>query len=281
MQEIEKLRVYSPGRAGWLLGLERVVLVSRSGTHVLQFCENGNSVIHTLLELTGRRDIPVVREGGPKRWRWAAGALLSAGAIPFIYWGHTSGRADLVRLFGAIVLGATGTGILVFRPMRSRGPSRRGEPVLGGIFLLQGCLFLYPFVDFQLWDCAGRGMRYACTRRFELARKALQKGEEAHEPASRLGYAWGILHFYEKDYARAEENLLSALATDPELNDARCQLSRTYWCMGRKEEARTLLEQYPERGGGEFTSAGTHARSLSRPTPPKTASELLLPVRPG
>jgi hypothetical protein len=41
--------------------------------------------------------------------------------------------------------------------------------------------------------------------------------------------------------------------------DARCQISGTYWCMGRKEEARTLLEQYPERGGGEFASAARKA----------------------
>jgi hypothetical protein len=32
----------------------------------------------------------------------------------------------------------------------------------------------------------------------------LRQGEEAAEPASRVSYGWGILHFYEKDYEQAE-----------------------------------------------------------------------------
>ena len=259
LEEIEKLRAYAPRGSGRLFSLDRVLLVSRSGKQILQFCENAESIIQTLHEITDRRDIPVRMEGGPRRWHIAAGVLLFAGALAFIYWGHSSGRGDLVYLLVGLVFCVMGTSFLLFRPMSSRGQSRKAELFLGGLFILQGCLAFYQFIDFQLSDYTERGTRYACTRRFERARQAFQKAEEAAEPASRLFYGWGILHFFEKDYEQAEERLLAALQAEPELNDARYQLSRTYWCMGRKDEAKALLEQYLDLGGGDYTSAARKA----------------------
>ena len=52
---------------------------------------------------------------------------------------------------------------------------------------------------------------------------------------------------------------LAALQADPTLNDARYQLSRTYWCMERKEEAKALLEQYLDLGGGDYAPAARKA----------------------
>jgi hypothetical protein len=97
--------------------------------------------------------------------------------------------------------------------MSSRGHSRKAELVLGGLFLLQAPLAFYQFADFQFSDYTERGMRYACTRRFELARKAFRQAGEVDEPASRLAYGWGVLHFYEKDYQQAEEELLRCKPT--------------------------------------------------------------------
>ena len=59
-----------------------------------------------------------------------------------------------------------------------------------------------------------------------------------------MSHGWGVLHFFEKDYGPAEERLRAALKAAPALNDARYQLSRTYWCMRKKDEAKALLEQY-------------------------------------
>jgi tetratricopeptide (TPR) repeat protein len=259
LEEIERMRAYSPKGSGRLFGLDRVLVTSRSGKQILQPCEDADAVIRTVHEVTDRPDIPVKMETGPRRFHIAAGGLLFAGAMAFMYWGHKSGRGDLVHLFLAAVWFVMGTSLMTFRPMSSRGQSRKVELLLGGFFLLQGCVSLYQFVDFQLSDYSERGIRYACTRRFELAQQALQQAEEAAEPVSRVSYGWGILHFYEKDYGQAEQELLAALQADPTLNDARYQLSRTYWCMERKEEAKALLEQYLDLGGGAYTSAARKA----------------------
>jgi len=257
--EIEKMRAYSPKGSWRLFGLQWVLVISRSGKQILQLCEDADAVIRTIHEVTDRPDIPVRMETGPRRWHIAAGGLLFTVAMAFMYWGHKSGRADLVYLFVGLLLCVMGICLLVLRPMSSRGQSRKVELLLGGLFLLQGCGSIYQFVDFQLSDYSERGIRYACTRRFELSRQALRQGEEAAEPASRVSYGWGILHFYEKDYERAEQELLAALQADPTLNDARYQLSRAYWCMGRKEEAKALLEQFLDLGGGDYTSAARKA----------------------
>jgi thioredoxin-like negative regulator of GroEL len=81
-----------------------------------------------------------------------------------------------------------------------------------------------------------------------------------------MSHGWGVLCFFEKGYGPAEEKLQAVLETAPALNDARYQLSRTYWCMGKKDEAKALLEQYrtsavgtthprPERPSGTTTEA--------------------------
>jgi tetratricopeptide (TPR) repeat protein len=189
----------------------------------------------------------------------AAAVLLFAAAMVFIYWGHRSGRGDLVYLMLGLAMCTMGTVFLITRPMSSRGHSRKAELLLGGFFLLQGSLFLYQFADFQFSGYTERGMGYACTRRFEMARQAFRQAEEAGEPAPRLSYAWGVLHFFEKDYDQAQEKFRAALEADPALNDARYQLSRTYWCMGKKDEAKALLEQYLDLGGGDYTSAARKA----------------------
>jgi hypothetical protein len=259
VEEIEKLRAYSPKGSGRLFGMQWVLLVSRSGKQIRQPCENAEAVVRTIHEITDRPDTPVSIEAGPRRLHIAAGAVLFVCGLALIFWGHSSGRGDLVYLLVGLVLCVMGASLLIFRPMSSRGQSRKAEFVLGVFFLLQGCLAFYQFIDFQLSDYTERGMRYACSRRFELARQAFRHAEEAVEPASRLSYGWGVLHFFEKDYEQAEEKLRAALEADPALNDARYQLSRTYWCMGRKDEAKALLEQYLELGGGDYTSTARKA----------------------
>jgi tetratricopeptide (TPR) repeat protein len=261
LEEIEKMRAYCPKGSWRLFRLQWVMLTSRFRKPILQLCEDAEAVIRTIHEVTNRPDIPVRMEPGPRRFHIAAGALLFAVAMAFMYWGHKSGRGDLVHLFVGTVWFVTGLSFMMLRPMSSRGRSRRAELVLGGLFLLQGCFSVYQFVDFQFSDYSERGVRYACTRRFELARQALRQAEGAAEPLSRVSYGWGILHFYEKDYEQAEQELLDALQADPTLNDARYQLSRTYWCMERREEAKALLEQYLDLGGGDYTSAARKALS--------------------
>ena len=123
-----------------------------------------------------------------------------------------------------------------------------------------GGVLIYRFLSFQALNPCRQGIRLLMScHRCRCAEKEFRKAERQGAEASCLAYGWGVLRFVEKDYPTAEKQLKEALELDPARNDARYQLSRTYKCMGRDEDARALLESYLENGGGTYTSQARDA----------------------
>ncbi len=273
LEDLAEVRTATRESRPNLLGWKSVTLVSRSGDRIFHLCKDPEAVKEALLEAGASSDVRTLVDPKPASglqdpkprggtrvlaWLLAAGILFSLGML---LWAAVSSDWDRMKLL-PVVWFLIPASILLFRIGETSLGYRKADWVIGSLFFLMGVLFLFRFAVFLTLDPCQRGIRYlsACPTRLEKARESFREAEqEGGASGACLLYGRGVLSILERDYPTAEERLQAALAADPDWNDARYQLSRACFCMDRKEEARVLLEEYLERGGGTYSGEARDA----------------------
>lgn len=241
------------------LGLQSVRIMLASGNRIDQFCEDAASAARAIVEAARRPELTIQENPRPSKAYKAAAWTGGAGAVALVVWAFITGRFELNLLFLGAWFLWIGIAGMFMKKVSSRYGHRKLEVALGLIALACGIVYLYQFTRFELSSNIDKGMWYVLHCHRQGARRTFQKALQSGQESVRLSYGLGLLAFLDKDYGQAEKRLKEALRKDLGLNDARYQLSRTYACMGRDEEAKRLLEEYLARGGGSCTSQARHA----------------------
>ena len=258
-EDLLKVRAFTRRGAANALGLNSVEMLSRGGERITQLCEDATAILDEIARRTAPEGRPVeINPSTPRRTMIVVWTVVAASAVGLVG-GLATGRKEVIDLWMGgyfLVLGVLG---VFFRRFSARHGLRKVE-VLFGILLLAAVLFSVWRAT-QLWtpDPVQRGLRCLDRRMWARAGAAFAEAEAEGLRDPRIAYGQGIVALQAEDYAAGERKLRAALRADPNLNEARYQLSRVCFCEGKKEEARELLEEYLARGGGRFSRPAREA----------------------